>query len=94
MAIQIKDALTANGNLRTEVHKNITGQFADSVLVDVIGLEATPNGDYAMVVAQADGLPVYVRVNFVVTLSDPFVAKAKAQKKAKDKEPVEVPNLF
>jgi hypothetical protein len=94
MAIQIKDALTANGNLRTEIHKNITSQFADNVLVDVIGLEPTPNGDYAMIVADADGQSVFVRVNFVVTLSDPFVAKAKAQKKAKDKEPIEVPNLF
>lgn len=94
MAITIKDALTANGNLKTDVHKNITTQFGKNVLEDVVGLQATPNGDYAMVVADADGHQVFVRVSFVVTLADPFIPKAKATKKAKEKEPVEVPNLF
>lgn len=94
MPIQIKDALTANGNLKTDVHKNIANQFATSVLEDIVGLQATPNGDFAMVVADAEGHLVYVRVDFVVTLADPFVAKAKAAKKVKEKEQVEVPTLF
>lgn len=94
MAVRIHDALTPNGNLKTDVHKNITSQFATNVLEDVIGLERTPNGDYAMIVAETDGREVFVRVSFVVTLSDPFVAKTKAKKKTKEKEPVEVPNLF
>jgi len=94
MPAQILDALTANGNLKTDVHKNIANQFAQNVLVDLIGLEATPNGDHAMAIADADGRTVYVRVSFVVTLADPFVEKPKPAKKAKEKEPTVVPQLF
>lgn len=89
----IENALTANGNLKTDVHKNIRAQFADH-LVDALTLDVTPNNDYAMVVATADGEPVYARVSFVITMADPMVEKPKPAKKAKEKEVVEVPELF
>lgn len=91
--VDIKNALTANGNLKTDVHKNIRDQFA-AVLVQNMSLETTPNGDYAYIIATADDKPVYARVSFVITLADPMVAKPKPTKKAKEKEVVEVPELF
>lgn len=89
----IENALTANGNLKTDVHKNISSQFAD-YLVDAANLDRTPNGDYALIVATADGEPVYARVSFVITMADPMVERQKPVKKAKEKEVVDVPELF
>lgn len=91
--VDIKNALTANGNLKTDVHKNIRNQFANQ-LVDSLELTETPNGDYAYLIATADGKPVYARISFVITLADPMVEKPKPVKKAKEKEIVEVPELF
>lgn len=91
--IDIKNALTANGNLKTSVHRNISDQFADQ-LVNTANLVRTPNGDFAYPIATADGKQIYARVEFVITLVDPMIEKPRKQRKAKEKETVEVPELF
>lgn len=91
--VDIQNALTTNGNLKTDVHKNIRDQFAEA-LIDAMGVVPTPNGDYSYALASADGKTVYARVSFVITLADPMVEKPKTARKPKEKEIVEVPELF
>jgi hypothetical protein len=91
--VEIKDALTGKNNLKTQVHKDIKGQVAE-VIADKLGFDATPNGSFAKQIATADGKPVFVRVDFVVTLTDPFEAKEVAAKEPKEKEVIVVPSIF
>lgn len=88
---KIENALTQSGNLKQEVHKELSRQFAEKALEGSLGLLPTPNKNHAMKIAEADGRPVYIRVDFVVTMVDPFVEK---KPKAKVKEVVEVPSIF
>lgn len=87
---QIHDGLTENGNLKTSVFKNLKSQVAD-LLVTEIGVEETPNGDFGLAIAQADGQTVYVRISATVTLHDPFVDKKASKEKAPE---VVVPPVF
>lgn len=88
----LHDALAEGGNLKTSVHKDIKTQFG--IKLETLGLEVTPNGEFALAVANASGKIVYVRVSAVVTLNDPFVKKEKKARKTKLVDTPEVPVLF
>lgn len=88
--VQLENVLTDAGNLKSGVHKKIRGQLAEKM--KELGFETTPNGNMAMQIAEADGKPVYARVDAVVTMHDPFVEKEKKKKPVK--EDVELPDLF
>lgn len=88
----LHDALAQGGNLKTAVHKNIKAQFGEKL--EALGLTKTPNGDFAMAVADASGKTVFVRVDAVVTLKDPFVEKPKKTRKKKETVTPDVPTLF
>lgn len=79
----IKGGLTSNGNLKTQVHQNLKEQYAAKV-VKSLGLKPTPNGDFAIEIATADGAIVYARVDYAITTTNPFVDKTKS--KTKDTE--------
>lgn len=96
--ISITNILTSNGNLKTEAHRNIKSQY-EAKIVDGLHLTATPNNSYAAHIADAvaeDGqlVPIYAKVEFVITTTDPFVEKDKPARKAKVKEPVTIPSLY
>lgn len=86
----LEDVLTDAGNLKSGVHKQIRKQLSGRL--KELGFIETENGNLAMKIAEADGKPVYARVDAVVTMHDPF--KAKEKKNKKPKENVEVPKLF
>ena len=90
MLPQITGGLTANGNLKTQVHQNLKAQFGLKVQ-DALGVIETPNGDYAIALADADGKIVYARLEFAITTVDPMVEKPKSQRKTKVVEAIEVP---
>lgn len=95
---RIENILTGNGNLKSDAHKQLKGQF-HNFLVNEVELDATPNGDFAKQIAVAvteDGteVPVYVRVEFVVTTTDPFVEKPAAPKKTKTVEKIVIPQVI
>ena len=92
MLPQIHGGLTENGNLKTQVHQNLKAQYANK-LVDAMSLTATPNGDFAIAIAEADDKVIYARVEFVITTADPFIEKPKAVRKVKPTEVVEVPTI-
>lgn len=91
--VEITNALTGKNNLKSQVHKDIKSQVG-AMIGDTTGFELTPNGSYAKQVATADGKPVYVRLDFVVTLTDPFEVKEAAVKEPKEKEVVVVGEIF
>lgn len=91
--VEITNALTDRGNLKTQVHKDLKAQVASEIETK-LGFESTPNGSFAKAVAIADGKEVYVRVDFVVTLTDPFETKEKVSKEPKEKEVIDVPSIF
>ena len=96
--VKINNILTNNGNLKSDAHKQLKAQFRD-FLVDEVELTSTPNGDFAKQIAVAvteDGteVPVYVRVEFVVTTTDPFIEKPVAPKKDKQVDKVIIPRVI
>jgi hypothetical protein len=80
---EIKGGLTSNGNLKTQVHQNLKEQYAAKV-AKALGLKSTPNGDFAIEIATADGAVVYARVDYAITTTNPFIDKSKT--KTKDQE--------
>lgn len=92
MLPQIPNGLTANGNLKTQVHQNLKSQFGKKLL-KVTDLVETPNGDFAVAIAEADGTIVYARVDFVITTVDPMIEKPKTARKVKPTDTVEVPEI-
>lgn len=91
--VEIKNAITEKGNLKSQVHQNIKAQVGE-LIGDTLGFDITPSKNYAKQVAVADGKPVYVRVDFVVTLADPFVEKTPTKKESNKPAVIEVPELF
>lgn len=89
----IDNALTEGGNLKTQVHKNLKEQVG-GLIESALGFEETPNGSYALPIASAGGKTIYARIDYVVTLADPFVEKAPAPRKRKETEDIPVPTLF
>jgi hypothetical protein len=77
---EIKGGLTSNGNLKTQVHQNLKEQYAAKV-AKALGLKSTPNGDFAIEIATADGAVVYARVDYAITTTNPFVDKNKSKNK-------------
>jgi hypothetical protein len=77
---EIKGGLTSNGNLKTQVHQNLKEQYAAKVS-KALGLRLTPNGDFAIEIATADGATVYARVDYAITTTNPFVDKKKSKEK-------------
>lgn len=73
---EIKGGLTSNGNLKTQVHQNLKEQYAAKI-AQTLGLKITPNGDFAIEIATADGALVYARVDYAITTTNPFVNKNK-----------------
>ena len=80
---EIKGGLTSNGNLKTQVHQNLKEQYAAKV-AKALGLKSTPNGDFAIEIATADGAVVYARVDYAITTTNPFVDKNKTKSKDQD----------
>jgi hypothetical protein len=80
---EIKGGLTSNGNLKTQVHQNLKEQYAAKV-AKALGLKSTPNGDFAIEIATADGAVVYARVDYAITTTNPFVDKNKSKSKDQD----------
>lgn len=91
--VEITNALTGKNNLKSQVHKDIKGQVG-AMIADTTGFELTPNGSYAKQVATADGKAVWVRLDYVVTLTDPFEVKEPVAKEPKEKEVVIVGEIF
>lgn len=90
---EITGALTSIGNLKTQVHQNLKEQYAAKV-VKALGLKPTPNGDFAIEIASADGTIVYARVDYAITTTNPFVDKTKAKAKEDDKgTDIKVPKI-
>lgn len=90
MLPKITNGLTANGNLKTQVHQNLKAQYGAKI-ENLLGVTPTPNGDYAIALVDADGKTVYARVEFAITTVDPFVEKPKATRKTKEVETIEIP---
>jgi len=90
---EIKGGLTSNGNLKTQVHQNLKEQYAAKV-AKALGLKSTPNGDFAIEIATADGAVVYARVDYAITTTNPFVDKTKNKTKEEDKgTDIKVPKI-
>jgi hypothetical protein len=90
---EIKGGLTSNGNLKTQVHQNLKEQYAAKIAKS-LGLKTTPNGDFAIEIATADGATVYARVDYAITTTNPFVNKSKTKSKDEDKgDDISVPKI-
>jgi hypothetical protein len=90
---EIKGGLTSNGNLKTQVHQNLKEQYAAKIAKS-LGLKPTPNGDFAIEIATADGATVYARVDYAITTTNPFVDKSKTKSKDEDKgDDITVPKI-
>lgn len=81
--------LTEKGNLRKATVDGIKAQAIEKMAG--LGLEATENGEYAVVLGHAeDGTPFFLTVSLTVGKVDPFV---KREVKAKEKAVAVVPEL-
>lgn len=90
---EIKGGLTSNGNLKTQVHQNLKEQYAAKI-AKALGLKITPNGDFAIEIATADGAMIYARVDYAITTTNPFVDKTKSKKKEEELgENISVPKI-
>jgi hypothetical protein len=90
---EIKGALTSIGNLKTQVHQNLKEQYAAKI-VKALDLKSTPNGDFAIEIANADGTIVYARVDYAITTTNPFIDKTKNKTKDEDKgADIKVPKI-
>jgi hypothetical protein len=90
---EIKGGLTSNGNLKTQVHQNLKEQYATKVAKS-LGLKPTPNGDFAIEIATADGAIVYARVDYAITTTNPFLEKGKTKNKdEKTGDDITVPKI-
>ena len=65
------------------MHQNLKEQYAAKV-AKALGLKTTPNGDFAIEIATADGATVYARVDYAITTTNPFVDKGKSKTKDAD----------
>jgi hypothetical protein len=90
---EIKGGLTSNGNLKTQVHQNLKEQYAAKI-AKALGLKSTPNGDFAIEIATADGATVYARIDYAITTTNPFVEKGKNKsKEEKTGDDITVPKI-
>lgn len=88
MAKVLKDALTAKGVLKTVVRNAIREQVADKFLGDFIH---TPKGSYVIEIANADGTPVYAKIDLSISTADNLFDEPKPRAKAgKEDEAPEV----
>lgn len=81
--------LTEKGNLKAQVVASAKEQALAKI---DLPLTATPNGDYAMILDEVDGVPFYLTVAITVGKADPFVKAVKKERPAT--AAVEVPELF
>ena len=65
------------------MHQNLKEQYAAKIAKS-LGLKTTPNGDFAIEIATADGAVVYARVDYAITTTNPFVDKGKTKTKDVD----------
>lgn len=86
----LTDALTEAGNLKTAVRRELREAFIEGAMG---GFEVTPKGDFVIKIAEADGKPVYAKLELSVTESDKLFDEPKSRKKAQTEAPV-VPSLF
>jgi hypothetical protein len=89
MLPKVIGGLTRNGNLKAQVHTNLKTQFSEKIVED-FGLLETPNKDFALPIAEADGVTIYARLSLVITTTDPFIEKTKPKRKS-NTEQVYVP---
>lgn len=86
-----KEMLTEKAHLRKDT---VDGAKAQALAKIALPLEATPNGEHAMILGVTeDGRNVYLTVKLTVGFADPFIKIVKKEK-AKKVTPVVLPDLF
>lgn len=91
--VQLTDALTEKGVLKSAIAKGLKEQVAMKKL-EVAGFVKMPNGQYALDLAEADGKLVTATVQLSISLDKDYSPKAKTKATKASTEDVAVPELF
>lgn len=90
----IEGFINEKGNVSATHRALVRGQVAD-YLCEKTDFVASPNGTYYLHVADAaDKTPIYAVIDLAITVADPTIVKEKKAKAPKEKEIVEIPDLF